>query len=376
MKTFFRFAGPASGIAFAVLSYWAYRHPAPMDPLGLPRPSPAFLAAALTGVFFVLWVLVRFLGRFLARAARVVGRLVWRVAGPTVGIAFAGLTYWTVRLPVLRGSMWTLKDTLVRASAVATGILFVLWVLARLLPILLDWLEGRTFESFVAARHVRSQKSGFLTVISVLSIFGVAVSACALSSVVSVMGGFSARPDAARSSATTPTSSSTRSSQVGVGAGPGEVAAERVRATRGVVAATPVVIGEVMVSSASNLAGVIVHGIDPGSIGNVIDLREEHRGRQVRVPRVDPRSCCTLPADEVIGIGPGGEQYLKGADLPILAWTTRATSSRPDGARGAEGAAAPPGPHHRPRARQDAARLRRRRGDAGLAARRPRARWA
>ncbi len=37
---------------------------------------------------------------------------------------------------------------------------------------------------------------------------------------------------------------------------------ERVRAVGGVVGATPVVKGEVMASSASNLAGVIVHGID------------------------------------------------------------------------------------------------------------------
>ena len=29
-----------------------------------------------------------------------------------------------------------------------------------------------------------------------------------------------------------------------------------------------------MASSASNLAGVIVHGIDPATIGNVIDLRK------------------------------------------------------------------------------------------------------
>ena len=103
-------------------------------------------------------------------------RSVLKAAGPVLGVAFGGLTYWTHRLPVLRGSMWTLKDTLVRAGAVVTGVLLVLWILARLLPVLLNSLEGRTFESFVAARHVRSQKSGFLTVISVLSICGVAVS--------------------------------------------------------------------------------------------------------------------------------------------------------------------------------------------------------
>src|SRR5579883_184562 len=118
-------------------------------------------------------------------------RLVHLVSLATALVAFAGLTAWTRFLPVLRGSAWSLKDTLVRAGAVLSGVIFVVLALGAMLPLLLDRLEGRTFSAFVAARHVRSQKSGFLTVISVLSICGVALSSCALSSVVSVMGGFS-----------------------------------------------------------------------------------------------------------------------------------------------------------------------------------------
>ncbi len=241
-------------------------------------------------------------------------RTFFKIVGPLLGVAFGGLTYWTLRLPVLRGSMWNLKDTLIRAGAVATGILFVLWVLGRLLPILLNALEKRTFESFVAARHVRSQKSGFLTVISVLSICGVAVSACAQSSVVSVLGGFShdLRRKILGNNAHIVVDTESQAAWTG-----GDEVLEKIRATRGVVAATPVVSGEVMISSPSNLAGVIVRGVDPASIGSVIDLVKNIEVGSFKYLE-DPDKLLTLPADEVIGIGPGGEQYLKGVDLSTL----------------------------------------------------------
>ncbi|HEY8073610.1 MAG TPA: hypothetical protein VIF62_05865, partial [Labilithrix sp.] len=108
-----------------------------------------------------------------------------------LAVLFVGLIVWVENLPTLRGSAWSIKDTAIRASAILTGVAGVVLVLALLLPFVLDRLEGRRFTSFVAARHVRAQKSGFLTIISVLSICGVAMSSCSLSAVVSVMGGFS-----------------------------------------------------------------------------------------------------------------------------------------------------------------------------------------
>ena len=97
---------------------------------------------------------------------------------------------------------------------------------------------------------------------------------------------------------------------------------ERVRALRGVVAATPVVQGEVMASSASNLAGVVVHGIDPATIGDVIDLRKNIEAPVHVEDKLayleNPELLRHIPPDEVIGIGPGGEEYTKGPDLPPL----------------------------------------------------------
>jgi lipoprotein-releasing system permease protein len=122
-----------------------------------------------------------------------------------LGALFLGFTYWTERLPLLRGSAWTVRDAVVRAAAIFTGVLFLVGTVVALLPWAFDRLERGAFASFVAARHVRARKSGFLTLISALSIFAVALASFSLSGAISVMGGFSAR-----SWETMPTSSSIR----------------------------------------------------------------------------------------------------------------------------------------------------------------------
>ena len=232
----------------------------------------------------------------------------------TLTALFGGLIYWVESLPSQRGSAWNIRDAAIRAGAIVTGVAVIIVLLALILPYMLDQLEGRRFTAFVAARHVRSQKSGFLTVISVLSICGVAISSCALSSVVSVMGGFS--QDLKRKILG-------NNAHIVVDTTPGtpfsdyEAALTRIRAIPGVVGATPVVHGEVMASSASNLAGVVVTGIEPKSIQSVIELTNN-----IEVGKLDylehPEKLTRLPAQEVIGIGPGGEQYYKGAELPGL----------------------------------------------------------
>ncbi len=209
---------------------------------------------------------------------------------------------------------WTPLTMATGLGAVGSGIVFMLVVLTVAVPFVLDVVERASFSRFVAARHVRSQKSGFLTVISVLSICGVAVSSCALSSVVSVMGGFS--QDLKRkilgNNAHIVIDTVSQSPWEDY-----ESVLTRVRAVPGVVGATPVVRGEVMISSPSNLAGVMVRGIDPQSIRSVIEL-----GNNIDVGSfdylTDPEKLRHLPPDEVIGIGPGGERYMKGADLPTL----------------------------------------------------------
>jgi len=231
-----------------------------------------------------------------------------------LAFVFAGLVLRIEGLPTMRGTAFNVVDMLVRAAAIVVGTGAVALLLALLLPHLLDLAEGNRFTTFVAARHVRSQKSGFLTVISVLSICGVAISSCALSSVVSVMGGFS--QDLKRKILGN-NAHIVIDTTAAVPFADYEAALTRVRGTPGVVGAAPVVNGEVMASSASNLAGVMVAGIQPGSIRSVIDL-----AHNIEVGKLDylehPEHLTRLPANEVIGLGPGGEQYFKGADLPGL----------------------------------------------------------
>jgi lipoprotein-releasing system permease protein len=258
----------------------------------------ALLALVVVGV--VIWVIRQF------------GRGHWRrVAGAlTTFCLLSALTFgfWTLRLPTPRGTYFVLWHQFVRVAAVLSGVGFVLGAMALLIPKAFDRFEGRSFVPFVAARHVRSHKSGFLTVISFLSIAGVALSSLALCLVVCIMGGFGA--DLKRKilgnnahvkiEATTGGSFDMYRDLV-----------DEIRLVKGVHAATPVIGGEAMASSSSNTAGVLLRGVDPVTIGTVIDLlknievgRFEYLTEPVRLTR--------LPSSEPIGLGPGGETYLKG----------------------------------------------------------------
>jgi lipoprotein-releasing system permease protein len=228
-----------------------------------------------------------------------------------IAVAFGVLAWLARRMPAPRGGAFKFKEEIIRYGAAATGVVLVLLVLAILLPVLFDRLEGRSFGYFIAARHVRAGKSGFLTVISVLSICGVAVSSCALCSVTSIMGGFS--QDLKRKILGNNAHINIDAPAV-AGFSDWEAVLDRTRLVPGVVAATPVVRGEAMASSSSNPAGALVRGIDPGSIGNVIDLvKNIEVGKLAYLEH--PELLATLSSDEVVGLGPGGEPYLKGPDF-------------------------------------------------------------
>ncbi len=281
-----------------------------------PLPSPLVVLGALLVVWAIGFLVFR-AARDSARHKRTRGVLQGVCAG--LGVLFMGFTFWTSRLPVLRGSAWTLRDMLVRTGAVVTGVLFVVGTVVALLPWALDRLEGGSFTSYVAARHVRAKKSGFLTLISGLSIFAVALASFSLSGAISVMGGFSAdlKRKILGNNAHIVIDTTSQSPW-----NDSATLLERVQKVPGVVAATPVVQGEVMVSSASNLAGVIVQGIDPAGIGNVIDLRNNIEAPVKVEDKLafleNPELLRHIPPDEVIGIGSGGEEYTKGPELPPL----------------------------------------------------------
>ncbi len=258
-------------------------------------------------------VLMLFLGYLLAR--RLAGRGLWRsilyvLTGVGV-VGLLGLGTWATRLPEPRGTYFVLWHQFVRGGAAFSGTLFLVGFMGLAVPKLLARFEGRGYISFVASRHVLSQKSGFLTVISVLSIAGVLLSSLALCAVVAIMGGFGA--DLKRKIVGNNAHiriEGTRDS----GIPNWQSSLEKLRLIPGVHAATPVAGGEAMASSATNTAGVIVRGVDVVTIGTVINLLSNIEVGQFKYLE-HPELLDKMGPEEPIGLGPGGELYLKGPDI-------------------------------------------------------------
>ncbi|HWO08086.1 MAG TPA: ABC transporter permease, partial [Polyangiaceae bacterium] len=281
---------------------------------------------AVGGVAGLLGLGLLYLGtRKLARRARK-GRQRLLVVIACVSVVLTALLgTWAYLLPEPERVSFVLSDQIVRVGAALFGTISVLLGMLLALPWALDRLERRGFVSFVAARHVRADKSGFLTVISILSIAGVFISSLALCAVVSIMGGFGAdlKNKILGNNAHISIDGLNGESTADLGAPAGTAAPhpgssqawdellDRVRLVPGVVAATPVVTGEAMASSQSNTAGVLIRGIEPQSIGSVIDLV-----KNIEVGRFDylsdPSLINAMAEDEPIWIGRGGHRYLKG----------------------------------------------------------------
>ncbi len=138
----------------------------------------------------------------------------------------------------------------------------------RVLGPLLNLFEQLDMRTLVAARHLRAKKSGFLAAIAFLSILAVSVSSCALTTTLSVMGGF--RQDLKRKILG-------NNAHIVIDDTRGRIPLEAdpstlVRAVHDVRGVSTFVSGEVMISSSSNLAGAVLRGIDPQHVAEVSEL--------------------------------------------------------------------------------------------------------
>jgi lipoprotein-releasing system permease protein len=129
-----------------------------------------------------------------------------------------------------------------------------------------------SFERFVSFRYLRAKrKQKFISLISVISVLGVAVGVMALIVVLSVYTGFT---------------EGLRDQIIGINAHilvqqfGGEIdnpdqLQEEVVSVKGVVAATPYIYGQALISSGRSSAGIVLRGIDPESAGKVIKLESQ-----------------------------------------------------------------------------------------------------
>lgn len=224
------------------------------------------------------------------------------------GLAGVGLGVMALRLPEGRSVRFSVTHQLIRAGATLSATIFTILILSALVPVVLGVLERGSFRSFVAARHLRAKKSGFLTVISSLSILGVGLSSFKLCTVISVMGGFGAdlKEKILNNDAHVRIESS-----AGTGLDDYRAIIERVETVPGVRGAMPVITGEVMASSSTSTAGMIVRGIDPGLVLSVIDIPKKVEVGSFKYLE-DPYALRDLPPGTPIGISKGGEIYYQG----------------------------------------------------------------
>ena len=150
------------------------------------------------------------------------------------------------------------KVALVFALGVISPVLLLVWPVTLIGLTIADGLATSG-----ARRRVLEQLMPYI------AILGVSIGVCALVTVLSVMSGFEV--DLKRKILGT--------NAHGVVMRYGDFteyqeAARKVRAVRGVKGVSPFVLNEVMLTSEQNLAGVLIKGIDPESVGQVTELPE------------------------------------------------------------------------------------------------------
>ena len=129
-----------------------------------------------------------------------------------------------------------------------------------------------SFERFVSFRYLRAKrKQKFISLISVISVLGVAVGVMALIVVLSVFTGFT---------------EGLRDQIIGINAHilvqkfGGEIdnpeqLQKKVLSIDGVVATTPYIYGQALISSGKSSAGIVLRGIDPENAGKVIKIESK-----------------------------------------------------------------------------------------------------
>jgi len=126
------------------------------------------------------------------------------------------------------------------------------------------------YEWFIGLRYLKAKrKQTFISIITMISIAGVTVGVMALIVVLAVMSGF----EKTLKEKILGTHAHLVLLKVGQeGMDHYEEAAKKVETVKGVVSAAPFIFNQVMLSSESNVSGVVLKGIDPDRVGKVTEL--------------------------------------------------------------------------------------------------------
>lgn len=135
--------------------------------------------------------------------------------------------------------------------------------------------DSMSYERFISLRHLKAKrKQFFISLITLLSIVGVAVGVMALIVVLAVMTGF-------ESDITSKIVGMTAHVLVRQHGNRGlkdyRAVTRRIRNIEGVVAATPFIYNQVMLTTEIGITGAVLRGIDPDTIGDVTLLVENTR---------------------------------------------------------------------------------------------------
>ena len=126
------------------------------------------------------------------------------------------------------------------------------------------------YEWFIGLRYLKAKrKQTFISIITVISIAGVMVGVMALIVVLAVMTGFE-NTLKEKILGTQAHLNLLKASQEGMDQY--QEVTKRVEEIKGVVSAAPFIISQVMLSSESNVFGVVLKGIDPERVGRVTEL--------------------------------------------------------------------------------------------------------
>ncbi len=127
-----------------------------------------------------------------------------------------------------------------------------------------------SYEWFISLRYLKAKrKQTFISIITVISIAGVMVGVMALIVVLAVMSGFE-KTLKEKILGTQAQLHLMKATQEGMDQY--EEVTRRVEEVKGVVSAAPFIISQVMLSSESNVFGVVLKGIDPDREGRVTEL--------------------------------------------------------------------------------------------------------